>query len=188
MVQEIDVDFVVVGAGSAGCVIANRLSQSANNSVALVEAGGWDNSPWIHLPVGYFRTMHNPAYDWCFSTNPTLVWATGSLIGHAAKPLVVPHPSMVCCTSGVSPKTMTVGGKWETKGWGWDDVLPLFKRAENFERGGTELRGVGGGLNVSDMSVHMRRVGRAGYPFNPDYNGPSQRWLLSAHHKARFKV
>ena len=113
MVQEIDVDFVVVGAGSAGCVIANRLSQSANNSVALVEAGGWDNSPWIHLPVGYFRTMHNPAYDWCFSTQPDPVWATAT-IGHVAKPLAVPILNGLLYVRG-QPQDYTVGGKWETK-------------------------------------------------------------------------
>ena len=181
MVQEIDVDFVVVGAGSAGCVIANRLSQSANNSVALVEAGGWDNSPWIHLPVGYFRTMHNPAYDWCFSTQPdpglgdrAIDWPRGKTIGGSSS------LNGLLYVRG-QPQDYDRWRQMGNQGWGWDDVLPLFKRAENFERGGTDLRGVGGGLNVSDMSVRrpicdawVEAAQAAGYPVNPDYNGPSQ--------------
>jgi len=181
MVQEIDVDFVVVGAGSAGCVIANRLSQSANNSVALVEAGGWDNSPWIHLPVGYFRTMHNPAYDWCFSTQPdpglggrAIDWPRGKTIGGSSS------LNGLLYVRG-QPQDYDRWRQMGNQGWGWDDVLPLFKRAENFERGGTDLRGVDGGLNVSDMSVRrpicdawVEAAQAAGYPFNPDYNGPSQ--------------
>ena len=63
-------DFVIVGAGSAGCVLANRLSACGRYSVALIEAGGEDRSPWIHLPVGYFRTMGNTKFDWCYKTQP----------------------------------------------------------------------------------------------------------------------
>ena len=63
-------DFIIIGAGSAGCVLANRLSENPKNKVLLIEAGGKDNYPWIHIPVGYFKTMHNPSVDWCYKTEP----------------------------------------------------------------------------------------------------------------------
>ena len=63
-------DFIILGAGSAGCVLANRLSENPKNKVLLIEAGGKDNYPWIHIPVGYFKTMHNPSVDWCYKTEP----------------------------------------------------------------------------------------------------------------------
>ena len=61
-------DYIIIGAGSAGCVLANRLSENPKNKVLLLEAGGKDNYPWIHIPVGYYKTMHNPKVDWCFRT------------------------------------------------------------------------------------------------------------------------
>ena len=63
-------DYIILGAGSAGCVLANRLSENPNHKVLLLEAGGKDNNPWIHIPVGYFKTMHNPKTDWCYRTEP----------------------------------------------------------------------------------------------------------------------
>ena len=63
-------DYIIIGAGSAGCVLANRLSENPNNKVLLVEAGGNDSYPWIHIPVGYYKTMHNPKTDWCYKTEP----------------------------------------------------------------------------------------------------------------------
>ena len=63
-------DYIIIGAGSSGCVLANRLTKNPNISVLLLEAGGKDNYPWIHIPVGYYKTMHNPKTDWCFKTEP----------------------------------------------------------------------------------------------------------------------
>ena len=63
-------DYIIIGAGSAGCVLANRLSENSNNKVLLIEAGGKDSYPWIHIPVGYYKTMHNPKTDWCYNTEP----------------------------------------------------------------------------------------------------------------------
>ena len=81
-------DFIVVGAGSAGCVLANRLSENGRYQVALFEAGGRDTNPWIHIPVGYFKTMGNPATDWCYRTEPdpglngrAINWPRGRVLG-----------------------------------------------------------------------------------------------------------
>ena len=81
-------DFIIVGAGSAGCVLANRLSANPKHRVLLLEAGGVDTNPWIHVPVGYFKTMHNPGTDWCFKTENdpginerSLQWPRGKVLG-----------------------------------------------------------------------------------------------------------
>ena len=71
-------DYIIIGAGSAGCVLANRLTSIASNKVLLLEAGGKDTNPWIHIPGGYFKTMHNPNTDWCFKT-PICIWIMHSL-------------------------------------------------------------------------------------------------------------
>ena len=71
-------DFIIIGAGSAGCVLANRLSEDPNNKILLIEAGGKDTNPWIHIPVGYYKTMHNPKVDWCYNTEPDETMANRS--------------------------------------------------------------------------------------------------------------
>lgn len=176
-----EVDYVIVGAGSAGCVLANRLSADPSVTVAVVEAGGPDRSPWIHIPVGYFKTMHDPAYDWCYRTQPdpglngrALDWPRGKVLGGSSS------------LNGL----LYVRGQREdydrwrqmgNPGWGWEDVLPLFRRSENQERGEDEFHGTGGGLNVSDMRIRrpicdawVAAAQAVGYPFNPDYNGATQ--------------
>ena len=178
---ELEADYIVVGAGSAGCVLANRLSADPSVRVILLEAGGRDLNPWIHVPVGYFKTMHNPSVDWCYMTEPDpglngrrLDWPRGKVLGGSSS------------LNGL----LYVRGqrqdydRWRqmgNQGWGWDDVLPLFKRAEDQERGADDYHGVGGPLTVSNMRLKrpicdswVAAAQNVGYPFNTDYNGAEQ--------------
>jgi choline dehydrogenase-like flavoprotein len=174
-------DYIVVGAGSAGCVLANRLSKDPANKVVLLEAGGRDWNPWIHVPVGYFKTMHNPSVDWCYRTEAdqglngrSIDWPRGKVLGGS---------------SSLNGLLYVRGQKedydrWRqmgNDGWGWDDVLPLFKRSENQERGADDYHGTDGELSVSNMRLQrpicdawVAAAQKAGYPFNPDYNGSTQ--------------
>jgi len=174
-------DYIVVGGGSAGCVLANRLSKDPANRVVLLEAGPRDWNPWIHVPVGYFKTMHNPSVDWCYRTEKdeglngrAIDWPRGKVLGGS---------------SSLNGLLYVRGQKedydrWRqmgNEGWGWDDVLPLFKRSENQERGPDDFHGTGGELSVSNMRLQrpicdawVAAAQNAGYPFNPDYNGATQ--------------
>lgn len=178
---EITADYVIVGGGSAGCVLANRLSADPSVSVVLMEAGGRDWNPWIHVPVGYFKTMHNPSVDWCYRTEPDpglggrqLDWPRGKVLGGSSS------INGLLYVRG-QPQDYDHWRQLGNTGWGWDDVQPLFKRAEKFERGGDTLRGDDGPLSVSDMRLKrpiceawIKAAEAAGYPYNPDYNGASQ--------------
>ncbi|MDG1353052.1 MAG: choline dehydrogenase [Sulfitobacter sp.] len=176
-----DADFIIVGAGSAGCVLANRLSANPRNKVILLEAGGRDWNPWIHIPVGYFKTIHNPAVDWCYKTEPdpglngrSLDWPRGKVLGGSSS------LNGLLYVRG-QPQDYDRWRQMGNVGWGWDDVLPLFKRAENNERGADEFHGDDGPLSVSNMRIQrpitdawVAAAQAAGYPFNPDYNGETQ--------------
>ncbi len=176
-----DADYVIVGAGSAGCVLANRLSADARNRVVVLEAGGRDWNPWIHVPVGYFKTMHNPSVDWCYKTEPdpglngrSLDWPRGKVLGGSSS------LNGLLYVRG-QPQDYDRWRQMGNPGWGWEDVLPLFKRSEDQERGADEFHGTGGELAVSDMRLSrpicdawVQAAQAAGYPFNPDYNGATQ--------------
>ena len=174
-------DYVIIGAGSAGCVLANRLSDGGKFQVVLLEAGGRDSSPWIHVPVGYFKTMGNPKTDWGYETEPDpglngrrLKWPRGRVLGGSSS------------INGL----LYVRGQaadynhWRqlgNAGWGWEDVLPLFKRAESYGRGDPDIRGRSGPLSVSDSAVsrevvdlYLEAAVKAGYKRNADYNGADQ--------------
>lgn len=171
-------DYIIVGAGSAGCVLANRLSEDGTCRVLLLEAGGKDTNPWIHVPVGYFRTMHNPDTDWCYKTEPdpglngrSLEWPRGKTLGGSSS------------INGL----LYIRGQaqdfdhWRqlgNAGWSYADVLPYFKRAENQENGEDDYHGVGGPLSVSNIRLQRQicdslidAAEEIGIPRNPDVNG-----------------
>lgn len=174
-------DYIIVGAGSAGCVLANRLSANGKYKVAVLEAGGKDTYPWIHVPVGYFKTMGNPKTDWSYETEPdpglngrSIKWPRGKVLGGS---------SSINGLLYVRGQAQDYDG-WRqlgNTGWSWDDVKPLFKRSESYDGGLDEDRGRDGPLSVSDTNVTREVVDRwldaaeaAGYRKNPDYNGEDQ--------------
>ncbi len=176
-----DYDYIIVGAGSAGCVLANRLSEDSDKSVLLLEAGGRDLNPWIHIPVGYFKTMHNPSTDWCYKTEPDP--------GIANRQLDWPRGKVLGGSSSLNGLLYIRGqaedyDRWAelgNKGWSFREVLPYFKRSEDNERGGDEYHGTGGPLKVSDLRLRREIADRfikaaieVGIPRNDDVNGATQ--------------
>ena len=174
-------DYIIVGAGSAGCVLANRLSENPDNSVLLLEAGTPDSSPWIHVPVGYFKTMHNPRFDWCYKTDPDP--------GIANRRLQWPRGKVLGGSSSINGLLYVRGqhqdyDRWAelgNHGWNFDSVLPYFKKSEDQSRGESKYHGVGGPLKVSDLRLRrpiadhfIAGASECQIPINDDYNGESQ--------------
>ena len=121
-------DFIILGAGSAGCVLANRLSENPSNKVLLIEAGGKDNYPWIHIPVGYFKTMHNPKTDWCYKTEPDESMNNISIRYPRGKTLGGSSSINGLLYIRGQHRDYDIWRQLGNTGWGWDDVLPILSK------------------------------------------------------------
>ncbi len=174
-------DYIIVGAGSAGCVLANRLTEDGRATVLLLEAGGKDSSPLIHIPVGYAQTLKDPKVNWLFETEAdpgtgdrAHVWPRGKVLGGS---------SSINGLIYVRGQAADYDG-WSQlgcTGWGFADCLPYFKKAENNERLKDDLHGTSGPLHVTDprdrhivSDACIAGAQELGLPFNDDVNGASQ--------------
>jgi choline dehydrogenase len=174
-------DYIIVGAGSAGCVLANRLTASGRHRVLLLEAGGADRNMWIHIPLGYGKLANNPKVNWLYKSEPEPELNN--------RQITQPRGKVLGGSSSING-LLYVRGQHEdfdhwrqlgNTGWGFADVLPYFRRAEDQQRGADAMHGVGGPLAVSDVSephplceAFIDAAGQAGYPRNDDFNGETQ--------------
>jgi choline dehydrogenase len=173
-------DYIIVGAGSAGCVLANRLTASGQHRVLLLEAGGEDSSFWIHVPLGYGKHFTNPDVNWLYQSEPEPECRGRSI--------VQPRGKVLGGSSSINGLLYIRGqaedfDRWRqlgNAGWSHDDVLPYFRKAEDQTRGADDLHGTGGPLAVSDMEAvpicdaFIAAAEQAGYRRNPDFNGATQ--------------
>jgi choline dehydrogenase-like flavoprotein len=174
-------DYIIVGAGSAGCVLANRLTESGRHRVLLLEAGGHDRHIWIHVPLGYGKLFDNAKVNWLYKTEPEPELNN--------RQIIQPRGKVLGGSSSING-LLYVRGQHEdydhwrqlgNAGWGFADVLPYFRRAEDQGRGGDDFHGVGGPLAVSDVSephplceAFIEAAQQANIPRNDDFNGAAQ--------------
>ena len=175
-------DYVIVGAGSAGCILANRLTADGRHTVCLLEAGPADWDPFIHIPSGFIKTLVNPKVNWMYQSEPT-EWTGG-------RSIPVPRGKTLGGSSSINGQVYNRGQRmdfdsWAQRGnlgWGYADVLPYFKRCEQRIGGGEDtFRGRQGALKVTDLDythplceAFMDGAGEIGIPRNADYNGAVQ--------------
>lgn len=174
-------DFIITGAGSAGCAVAFRLTESGRYRVLLLEAGPPDKNPWIHIPLGYAKTYVDPAVNWMFETEPQPQMQN--------RRLYLPRGKTLGGSSSINGMLYVRGhhgdyDEWRQRGcvgWDWDSVLPYFKKAENQSRGADNFHGTGGPLHVSDQPAKgelskavLEACQQAGIPANADFNGAQQ--------------
>ena len=174
-------DYVIVGGGSAGCVLANRLSASGRHSVCLLEAGPPDTNPLIRVPGGIYRMLRSKVHNWHFQTAPQAhldnrprCWPRGRTLGGS---------------SAINAMCYVRGNAWDydqwaklgNHGWSYREVLPYFRKAENYEPGGNDYHGTGGPLNVAELrdksplsQAFLDAAAQAGHPATADFNGAQQ--------------
>jgi choline dehydrogenase len=176
----IEADFVVIGAGSAGCAIAARLSEDPATRVVLLEAGGEDTNRWIHIPLGFGKTFADPSVNWCYETEPDP--------GAGGRKVYWPRGKVLGGSSSINGMVYIRGqaedfDHWRqlgNTGWSFDDVLPYFKRSEHQVRGPDDFHGSGGPLCVSDVEPHpiaeafIDAALALGFARNDDFNGAVQ--------------
>lgn len=179
MTKQAGFDYVIVGGGSAGCVLANRLSADPACRVLLVEAGTDARHFWLRLPVGYFRSIYDPRFSWQFPLEPEaatggrqVAWPRGKALGGSS---VI---NGLLYIRGQHADFDDWAGVHGARGWSYRDVLPFFKRSEAYEGGASQYHGASGELGVSDLrndhpycAAWLAAGAEAGYPLTDDFNG-----------------
>jgi len=193
-------DYVIIGAGSAGCILANRLTADGKHSVCLLEAGPRDWHPYLHIPAGFIKTLTNPDVNWMYEAEPSH-WTGGRAIG-------VPRGKTLGGSSSINGHIYNRGQRMDfdnwaqrgNQGWGYADVLPYFRRCERRIGGGDDtFRGRNGNLTVTDLNythplceAFMQGAGELGIPRNDDYNGAVQEGISyvqrTAHNRRRVST
>jgi len=174
-------DYIIVGAGSAGCVLTNRLTASGKHHVLLLEAGPSDRHLWLHIPLGFGKLFSDRRFNWCYETEPQP--------GCHDRKVIAPRGRVLGGSSSINgliyirgqAEDFNVWRQLGNAGWSFDEVLPYFRKAEDNERGADEFHGIGGPLAVSDLcdrhplaEAYVEAALQCGYPRNNDFNGSVQ--------------